>query len=336
MEMAKFLAAKTVTRQENNADCDSGHTGSNELTILKGIYPSLNKIVREQMGVVDDILGEKGYYTKPDAACDPSKMTVDPFGNDFFCKLCSRELSNIYFHCDGCEHLLHKDFNICIDCYKRDDRRHLKFQMNPYRPFSEGQGCRSDYNHTPHHTKNAIRKGGDCRCKQGPVCRRCGYMTCCSCKCHKEYSLHMRFMNRKHMESLISKVKHCLYNSTGNVDASVDIESCPIAISEDYPSSQVVDPSESEWDKGSESNSDDSHREDSPKTQQQHNVPNHLESPETESAPPSTEIPIKQEVFSDEIGDDDENDQDSRSVSSKSSKNIAVVTKEYWTPYSSV
>ena len=36
----------------------------------------------------------------------------------FVCKLCKEELSNVYMHCDGCEKLLNKDFNICQEFQK--------------------------------------------------------------------------------------------------------------------------------------------------------------------------------------------------------------------------
>ena len=31
---------------------------------------------------------------------------------------CKAELSNMYMHCVGCELILHKDFNLCVDCFK--------------------------------------------------------------------------------------------------------------------------------------------------------------------------------------------------------------------------
>jgi hypothetical protein len=93
------------------------------LTVLKGILPSLSMVVSRHKTSVDEAkiaALENGVRhpklsvaERPDAWENPQLFSVDPYGNDFFCKICSYELSNIYFHCDGCEKILSKDFNIC-------------------------------------------------------------------------------------------------------------------------------------------------------------------------------------------------------------------------------
>jgi hypothetical protein len=93
------------------------------LTVLKGILPSLSMVVSRHKTSVDEAkiaaLENGARHPKlsvaerPDAWENPQLFSVDPYGNDFFCKICSYELSNIYFHCDGCEKILSKDFNIC-------------------------------------------------------------------------------------------------------------------------------------------------------------------------------------------------------------------------------
>ncbi len=100
------------------------------LTVLKGILPSLNHLfarhkasVVEAKGVaLDDATRQPKLSIAecPDAWENPQFFSVDPYGNDFFCKICSYELSNIYLHCDGCEKILSKDFNICSR-YKQND-----------------------------------------------------------------------------------------------------------------------------------------------------------------------------------------------------------------------
>jgi len=104
------------------------------LTVLKGIYPSLRKVLMEQINAFDTKLEGKdtsvNVHKLPDALHDSQQMTVDPFGSDFFCRLCHRELSNAYMHCDGCEFLLQKDFNICTDCHSLQERREKDFQMH--------------------------------------------------------------------------------------------------------------------------------------------------------------------------------------------------------------
>ena len=57
--------------------------------------------------------------------------TVDPFGDDYFCTLCHQELGNTYMHCSGCEALLAKDFNICVQCHSSKDKVWMCHQMHP-------------------------------------------------------------------------------------------------------------------------------------------------------------------------------------------------------------
>lgn len=115
----------------------------NSLTILKGIYLGLRQVLAEQIQPFsstyegnegNDGLGEfetLRIQNTPDVLHDPQKVTVDPFGNDFFCMLCHQELGNAYIHCDGCEVILQKDFNICISCHSVKELRQQKFQMHP-------------------------------------------------------------------------------------------------------------------------------------------------------------------------------------------------------------
>ena len=60
------------------------------------------------------VSNSKRLNTHEDSMC----FSVNPYGNsDFMCKLCAKDLSNLYYHCDGCEQLLSKDFNICQQCH---------------------------------------------------------------------------------------------------------------------------------------------------------------------------------------------------------------------------
>ncbi len=95
-------------------------------TVLRGILPSLTHLVARHKAAVDkaEFLASSGdndnshlkisIAKNPDSWENPQIFSVDPYGNDFFCKLCSDELSNVYMHCDGCENILNKDFNICV------------------------------------------------------------------------------------------------------------------------------------------------------------------------------------------------------------------------------
>lgn len=64
------------------------------------------------------LFGQLVQAERPNIQEEPKEFNLDPYGNEGYnCKLCGMELSNIYFHCDGCEQLLSKDFNICASCH---------------------------------------------------------------------------------------------------------------------------------------------------------------------------------------------------------------------------
>lgn len=110
--------------------------------VCRGILPGLRYVIKEHVTAMESASasqsrerGERITLAKyPDTQKDPAVATVDPHGNsDFICKLCSKELSNVYFHCDGCEKLLSKDFNICVSCHQA---KHFAktVPMHPHNP----------------------------------------------------------------------------------------------------------------------------------------------------------------------------------------------------------
>ena len=96
---------------------------------------------------------------------------VDPDGPDYYCDICSSELFNEYFHCDGCEMHLNKDFNICVDCH-RGEKWKATIKMCP----SDGER-KSTINHTGDMPFERTKR---CVCKKGKPCTECGF---CSGKC---------------------------------------------------------------------------------------------------------------------------------------------------------
>uniref|UniRef100_A0A7S3VAZ2 Uncharacterized protein n=2 Tax=Chaetoceros debilis TaxID=122233 RepID=A0A7S3VAZ2_9STRA len=207
--------------------CWYGGLLPSHLIVLKGIYPGLKDIIECQINDINEKIKSSKTDTDvevlplPDAKKDPDRATIDPFGNDFNCKLCKKELSNTYMHCEGCEILLQKDFNICTDCHANDTRRLKNVTMHPTRPLSgrSSAGKRADYNHMPGATKE---KKNNCSCKNGPPCRQCGYMICCSCKCHQKYSLRTRFRDASEIKSLLNGVQLAIGIEVDDVDSSAD------------------------------------------------------------------------------------------------------------------
>jgi len=143
-------------------------------TVLRGILPSLEYIVRRHELAMEystrsrDVKIEK----RPDTWRDPMHYSIDPYGNDYFCRGCGVELSNVYYHCLGCEQLLSKDFNICSNCHKAG-RYKVFEQMHVSKRRDE------QFNHT----------GNDPYSKHG------------------KFSLHYRFMDLVEERSLLDKCR---------------------------------------------------------------------------------------------------------------------------------
>mmetsp|Transcript_7055 Transcript_7055/g.12792 ORF Transcript_7055/g.12792 Transcript_7055/m.12792 type:complete len:471 (+) Transcript_7055:45-1457(+) len=132
---------------------------------------------------------------KPNARENPVTFALDPYGaGDFFCKFCYEELSNVYMHCDGCEKLLNKDFNICSSCHM-EGKYKIFHKMHPFNVKPQ-----SILNHTGN--KHMLRRGR-CPCKNGKECQYCGYCTGCSCRCHQWFTLHYRFMDLEYEQQLL-------------------------------------------------------------------------------------------------------------------------------------
>jgi len=112
------------------------------LDTLRGLLPSLRSVVNEHIQVMQRTKasvskscqrGERiSLSERPNAQENPETCPLDPYGNSgFLCKLCHKELSNPYFHCDGCEELLQLDFNICHKCH--EEKTFMKFiGMHPH------------------------------------------------------------------------------------------------------------------------------------------------------------------------------------------------------------
>ncbi|KAL9178436.1 hypothetical protein ACHAXT_003766 [Thalassiosira profunda] len=163
-------------------------------TVLRGILPSLQYVVGKHSAVVErsqkqsEINEDSSQATpsKPDAWEDPAEAAINPYGvDDFQCKICGEELSNVYMHCDGCETLLKKDFNVCTTCHS-EDKHGIFVQMHPL-----CNKMSSLHNHTGNMAES--EKSGCC----DVACANCKFCAGCSCRCHQEFSLCFRFMDVK-------------------------------------------------------------------------------------------------------------------------------------------
>lgn len=177
--------------------------------ICKGIFPGLQYVVKQHIYAINvaESLKSKSFERgkrvsvaeRPNAWENPVTHPLDPYGNsDFFCKLCNKELSNVYLHCDGCELLLSKDFNICLECHQ-EKRYATSVQMHPL-----NNKRHSTINHIGNFT---FDRASRCPCKNGPVCRHCNFCAGCSCRCHSWFTLYFRFFKKCDELKLLHRVK---------------------------------------------------------------------------------------------------------------------------------
>mmetsp|Transcript_1622 Transcript_1622/g.2385 ORF Transcript_1622/g.2385 Transcript_1622/m.2385 type:complete len:1247 (+) Transcript_1622:125-3865(+) len=181
---------------------------SNTTEVCMGILPGLYHVVTEHINAMELAAREecRSYERgervtvaqRPNTHENPSVCPVDPYGNnDFLCKMCNKELSNVYFHCDGCEKLLSKDFNICRQCHAEKNFM-ITVQMHPTNPKRHA---------TLNHIGNfRYDRTSRCICKNGPACGFCGYCLGCSCRCHSWFTLHNRLFCREEEQALLHRV----------------------------------------------------------------------------------------------------------------------------------
>ena len=149
LQMAKCVPARSFTSKKGisflgaleSKEKKGNVYESTKEDICRGMYPGLCVVVGKHiraLNVKESKSDEKGkrlsIATIPDTQENPQTCPLDPYGDsDFACKICRKELSNVYFHCDGCEKLLSKDFNICRGCYL-EKKFQIKVQMHPSNP----------------------------------------------------------------------------------------------------------------------------------------------------------------------------------------------------------
>jgi hypothetical protein len=176
--------------QESNEQCEPSC-----LDVVRGILPSLQYIVERDLRA----LKWKPMLNPdlPDAFPETSHNSVDPFGNDYFCKICSHELSNTYFHCNGCEKILLKDFNICIECFM-EEAYQVNIEMNSGNELPMAS-------HFHHFGSPANRCGHpSSKCMECTFCRKCSFGTCI---CHKSFQMRCRFYSVEEQQAMLERCK---------------------------------------------------------------------------------------------------------------------------------
>lgn len=196
---------------------DTPSCGPSESDLIAGILPSLRYLVKRDKSAAESNISEKNRdnlhkgiklkkASKPDTFHDPLVYPIDPYGSDYFCMVCNQELSNAYFHCNGCEVILNRDFNICSRCYS-EEKFLARIQIHP-----TSKKWYSDVNHVGN--SESFCNPRRCPCHAG-MCRTCPDVYCksCSCQCHKVFTNQFRFIDQEASENLIKNCERIAYGS---------------------------------------------------------------------------------------------------------------------------
>lgn len=172
--------------------------------ILRGLLPALEFVVSHEKRSV--LLATSQKVGNPNTSENPDLFPVDPYGNsDYTCSICFQELCNTYMHCQGCERLLGKDYNVCTECHALG--KHREFVIKN----SWVDSVDSCINHTgafPASTHEGYS------CGKTKLCPFCRFGRECCCRCHSEFSLEQRFFRQEQLCKLLSGTRKIVGEET--------------------------------------------------------------------------------------------------------------------------
>lgn len=165
--------------------------------IIRGILPSVRYIInRDNFERRSNSRSKKIMVSEvPDTHLSEAQSGIDPYGNDYFCNICSHELANTYFHCFGCESLLAKDFNICIGCYK-DGAYAIDVEM--HKRGNTPMACHFHHVGKPK-TQCSVASKHDMKCTE---CNKC---LLCNCICHTVFEKRRRFYTEERQYKILER-----------------------------------------------------------------------------------------------------------------------------------
>jgi len=175
--------------------------------LCRGILPTLCHIIGREKSDYSLFKAHHGQQlTEPvvaDKDIHPSKKKGRIITDDFECKICQSELSNLYFHCEGCDKLLNMDFNICGKCHSAGEHK----RTISMRKDDKSKVVKlSTVNHTgimSYTNRNGIR----CPCKKGHCCDYCKLCTCCACICHSTFSPHFLRKTPSDLDKMLETIE---------------------------------------------------------------------------------------------------------------------------------
>jgi hypothetical protein len=198
LHIAKALEANLILRSFSTED-EAEAAAEADVEKIKGILPALrhmvdldSQVLKKQEGVISSII--------PISSEDLESTELDPYGA-YFCKLCHTELFNSFMHCNGCESLLGRDFNLCTQCHQEGafERFH---QMHP----SAEDDSVSTLNHTG-------KMASSCSCQKNSTCLKCDGCVGCSCECHTQFTYKWRFYANDKLREMLRVLEEAVKDS---------------------------------------------------------------------------------------------------------------------------
>jgi hypothetical protein len=198
LHIAKALEANLILRSFSTK-AEAAAAAEADVEKIKGILPALrhmvaldSQVLKKREGVISSII--------PISSEDLESTELDPYGA-YFCKLCHTELFNSFMHCNGCESLLGRDFNLCTQCHQEGtfERFH---QMHP--------SAADDNVSTLNHTGKMARA---CSCQKHSTCLKCNGCVGCSCKCHTEFTYKWRFYANDKLREMLRVLEEAVKGS---------------------------------------------------------------------------------------------------------------------------
>jgi len=213
LRLGQICSSHVVSRTEKykkEEQAKTPNTSTRRRIHALGIQPVLDCWCKRQCSYlnfpsVSNKSGSKERTSEPVLDCQSA--VIDAFGGDgWSCFCCSAELSNMYFHCIGCEKASSrsKDYNVCYACHengeaKKSQRQHDYFEEH----------CSLYQHHIGQHPDN-------CQCgKQMNTCKVCNKCTKCCCICHSRFEMRCRFFRGADIKYLNGAVKSVTLEGQG-------------------------------------------------------------------------------------------------------------------------
>jgi hypothetical protein len=198
LQLKSFIRGEGITDKSKKS-----HGNCKPRRILEGILSPFKIMVMQHQQEYEQLLKTANDFSvqeTPVAHEYRPTAPTDPFGNDYYCKICHIELSNIYLHCDGCEDILNRDYNICSICY--ENQLYMNIHGNPSK--SEA------WTNVTHVGISSRSCTGHKNSRQVPCCSKCSQCCACSCECHTAFTLCYRFMTMEDELNLLSYIEKSL------------------------------------------------------------------------------------------------------------------------------